>query len=330
MNPTSASGPSSSSRKPGTPEYGTGIIAVNGVASAPESARISAMDRGFLLADSVFEVMVAFNGVILDAGAHLARLRSSASDLEIPVPWSDESLLLELQSLVDQVPTSKISIRVVVTRGEGMGIGVGDKAFAPSRMIFALPAPAQPATVYRDGIALRSNNKGYTIRQATPKASGNYVQTIVATTAAQREGFADILWTNADGELTEAGTANVFFVGRTGDQVEIATPSLNSGILAGITRARIISLLTSAGIPVTERIIFADELPGFDEAFLCSSVRGLVPIARVDQQKLFTLRETAVFRHIDRLFLTWVETQVGKRVDWNTGRVLTAAHATAH
>ena len=78
--------------------------------------------------------------------------------------------------------------------------------------------------------------------------------------------------------------------------------------------------MQNAGIPVQEQTIFVDELPRFDEAFVCSTVRGLVPVSTIDKHKLHTARPGSVFRHIERLYMTWVETQLGYRVDWGTGQ----------
>jgi branched-subunit amino acid aminotransferase/4-amino-4-deoxychorismate lyase len=74
----------------------------------------------------------------------------------------------------------------------------------------------------------------------------------------------------------------------------------------GIVRRRITELLMTAKIPVTERVITLDELPRFDEAFVTSSIRGLVPVAQIDRHRLQTLRPNAVFNHISRLYQTWL------------------------
>ena len=89
-------------------------------------------------------------------------------------------------------------------------------------------------------------------------------------------------------------------------------------------------LLTEAKIPVTEQVIYADELARFDEAFLCSTVRGLVPLNRIDQHRMSTPRASSVFRHIERLFLTWVESQLGFRVDWNDEGIMASVSRDGH
>lgn len=294
-----------------------GLISVNGRVSSPETAVVPALDRGFLFGDDVFETLVAFHGKVLNAEAHLARLRRSAEALYLEIPWSDQELMFELTGLAEQVPHPKLALRLVITRGNGMGLKPA-KGTVPNRVVYCTKAGEESIDAYRDGIALKRTAKGSTERGAAPK-TGNYLASVIAVQRAEREGFHEILWTNGDGEITEAATANVFLIARQGDQVEIVTPSAQSGILLGLTRGTLIDLLARATIPVHEQIIFADELPRFDEAFLCSTVRGLVPISRIDGHKLHTARSTSVFRHIERLFFTWAETQLGFRVDWRTG-----------
>jgi branched-subunit amino acid aminotransferase/4-amino-4-deoxychorismate lyase len=297
-----------------------GLISVNGKVTAPEAAMVPALDRGFLMADDIFEVLVAFGGKLLDLDRHLVRLRQSAEKTQIPVPWSDAELGFELQALADQVRAPKMYLRLTVTRGLGMGVKP-PKDPKPTKVIYCFPAADEPLSSYKEGLGLKRTLKVGAAKDAAAK-TGNYLQGALALAQAEREGFQDILWTNAESEVLEAATANVFFMAREGDNVEFVTPPAASGILLGVTRDTVITLLSQAKIPVREQQIFADELPRFDEAFLTSTVRGLVPVSRIDRHHMHSARPAATFRHIERLFLTWVETQVGHRVDFRTGKPL--------
>lgn len=292
-------------------------ISVNGKITSPEEAMIPALDRGFLFGDNVFETFVAFHGKILDLDRHLARLRKSAAELMMEVPFSDEELIFELQSLAEKVGAAKTSLRLVITRGEGLGLKF-DQKLKPNKIIYCTEAPKLEASIYSDGISLKRMASPFIDRGPAAK-TGNYLRAIVALLRAERAGMQDILWTNSEKEITEASTANIFFIGREGDNVFVKTPPAHSGILLGITRETIMQLLNNAKIPVSEEVIFADELPRFDEAFVCSTVRGLVPVNQIDNHKLPTMRKNSIFQHIDRLYLSWVESQLGFRVDWNSG-----------
>jgi branched-chain amino acid aminotransferase len=295
-----------------------GLVALNGKIVMPQDASISVLDRGFLFGDQVFEVLVAFGPKILDVEAHLTRLRRSAEILNMSIPWSDAELSFELQALVDQLGLPKAALRLCVTRGEGLGVKP-PAAPKPNRIVYAYAPSAERPGLYQEGMTLKRLSLGYTDRHDTAKAGANYLRSIMALDQAGRAGFDDVLWTNADGEITEASTANIFLLERQGDNVAFVTPPINSGILAGITRATMIKLLGMAKIPVREELVYADELARFDEAFVCSTVRGLVPVQAIDKHRLVSARPQSVFRHIERLFLTWAETQIGHRVEWPTG-----------
>ncbi len=294
-----------------------GIISVNGQTFLPQDATIPVLDRGFLFGDNIFEVFVAFDNTVLDLIPHLERLRLSAEKHGIPVPWSNQELEFEIYSLVESCAADKKYVRLVVTRGYGMSLYTPETSI-PNKVIYCLPAKQEASEVHSRGIRLKHKPAYFTERGASAK-TGNYIRSITALKQIKAEGFDDVLWTNSDQEITEASTANIFLIGREGDLVEIATPPAASGLLLGITRSRIMQLLENAGIKVTERVITNDEIPRFDEGFLCSTVRGLIPIQAIDRHRLHTMRPNSVFRHIKSLYLTWVQTQVGYAVDWNTG-----------
>lgn len=294
-----------------------GLIAVNGQVSRPEEARISPLDRGFLVGDAVFEVCVAFGGQVLNINRHLSRLRSSAAMLDLDLPWTDEELAFELTSLAEQVPHPKKYLRLTVTGGQGLGVRMPENRH-PSRVTYCFKADENHLSPDQ-GMALKRVVRAGAVRGAQPKTP-YYLPAALALSRAERDGYGDILWSHSDGEVAEAHAANIFLMSRDGDNVTFVTPPAQSGILMGVTRETVITLLRNAGIPVREEVVYADELPRFDEAFLTSTVRGLVPVSRIDGHRLHTVRPQATYWHIERLFLTWVATQLGYRVDWRTGK----------
>ena len=297
-----------------------GIIVVNGEFQNPERASIPALDRGFLFGDNVFEVLVAFRGKVLDTHKHIRRLRNSAELLSLPIPWSDEELAFELQSVAEQINFPKSYLRVVVTRGAGTGLDIPE-AMEPHKIIYGFPAKPVDNELYEQGMNFQMRQLPHTERGPMAK-TGNYLRSILALKKAKAEGFHDVIWSNSEGEITEATTANIFFIGRQGDLVEVVTPSVQSGLLKGITRQTVIDLLGQGGIPVEEVIVDENELARFDEAFVCSTVRGLVPVNKINSHQFYTLRKESVWHHINRLYQSWVAHEVGYEVDWNSGKPL--------
>ena len=132
-----------------------GIIAVNGELFAPEKALIPAMDRGFLLGDNVFEVFVGFKKKILDLDEHLRRLRFSADILQLAIPWSDDELKFELTSIAEHLNFEKVYLRLVITRGLGMGLEVS-KECQPQKIIYGFKAKQIDKEIYETGISLKT------------------------------------------------------------------------------------------------------------------------------------------------------------------------------
>lgn len=294
------------------------FVAVNGSVSTLSQAKIPAIDRGFLFGDQIFETIAGFHGQLLDLDDHIERLFSSAEKIRLPLPWRHEELKFELEHLASLSSLPKLAVRAVITRGEGIGLGIPDPP-KPTRVFFVLKAASTPESVLRDGLTLQLRGSGQTARGVTAK-TGNYLASIVAVDEAKACGYDEILWENSDREITEAATANIFFLAREGDGVWLVTPATDSGILAGITRSRLLALTAKAGIRAEERIVGSDELARFDEAFLTSTVRGLVPVSRIGDHRLFTTRKNSTFRHLRRLYDAYVTSQLGFAVDWNDGR----------
>lgn len=294
------------------------VVRVDDRVTVGPEAMMPVSDRGFLYGDSVFETLVAFGPRILDFDEHIERLHQSAAELYMDVPWPSQQLKFEIEELLGMVKCPKSAVRLIVTRGDGVGLAAGG-ACNMRRVIICRPADPIPPRFLSEGIGLKRKALPYTIRGAAAKTS-SYGRSIAALSEVQKAGFDDVLWSNSEGEITEASTANIFFVGREGDAGEIVTPPANSGLLLGITRNRVMEIIKKTGAEFREAVVYADEIPRFDEAFLCSTVRGLIPVSRIDNHRLHSARATSLFKALEGAFLrtTWERSGVTK-VDWGSG-----------
>ncbi len=295
----------------------TQYVCINGEIRSLEAAKISILDRGFLYGEAVAETLVAFDQQILSLPEHLERLELSAKRKDIGVRWTKEQLTFEINSLIETIPAKKKYLRIIITSGEGFGL---EHSGAPSnnRYIFAMPAPQQNPDIYIKGIHLGIFNQGYTNRESMAKTT-QYSARTMAFRQSKQSGFDDCLHVNLDGEISEATSANIFFVERQGEHFQLVTPALKSGILNGITRARILKICKGFDVPFVEKVIPYSNLAKFDEAFLTSSVKGLVPVSKIDKHRLHTLRQDSFFRKIELIFIREIENQVGRKIDWNLG-----------
>jgi branched-chain amino acid aminotransferase len=258
----------------------TTLVSIDGRIVPPERAEVSVFDRGFLYGDSVFEVLRTYGGVLFGFDEHLARLGRSA-ELALIAFSELELLRREVLAVVQATGNTETYVRIVVTRGSGRALGLDPSlARAPSRVVIATDVPAPPAVVYDRGISVITY-RTQRISEGTSAVGaklGNYLLSILATHEAHARGADEALILNAQGEIVEGTTSNVFLV-RGG---ELLTPPDEAGLLAGITRAKVLAIAASLGIPCELRTFLPAELARADEAFITSSIRELVPVVAVD------------------------------------------------
>ncbi len=299
-----------------TMDHFVSIDGTHGLTSELTSG-ISPLDRGFLYGDSLMETILVVKKHPVLFEQHLDRLRWGAEQLGIPFPWTMQDLEFEVQSILEAYSFERGSLRIVVTAGVGTGLErTALEPLRPTKIIYYGPLTNRPPSVYEAGVSLKRKVAPWIDRNPRIKLC-HYAPEIVALQRAKKEGYDDILWSREDGELMESSVSNLFLIARQGDQVEIVTPPAHSGILLGVTRQKMIDLLYGAKIPVTEQIVYSDELPRFDEGFLTSSLSGLIPIRSIDRHQLHTARGGSTFRHLERLYRTWLSIFEASRLDRN-------------
>jgi branched-chain amino acid aminotransferase len=143
------------------------------------------------------------------------------------------------------------------------------------------------------------------VRRNSPRAidpsvkSGNYLNNVLALGEAKRRfGAYEAVMSDAQGRLAECSTSNIFVV----EGGRVRTPALEIGILHGITRQKVLELAAQSGIPTEEAELFPDDLRQADEAFLTSSVRGVLPVVRVDGKAIGSGKPGPVTRQLMALY----------------------------
>jgi len=255
---------------------------VDGRLLPADGAHVSVYDRGFQLGDGIFETLRARAGHVTELAEHLARLHRSASGLDIELP-PDAGARIEagIRELLAAEgldgPAGDASIRITVTRGafRGRGLLPPSEGIPPTVAIQAWPvvppAPGHLATgLHLVASAVRRDPENPLATLKTTSRA-DYVH---ARLEARRAGADDALFLTIDGHLSEATSANLFLV-RDG---ELATPDLACAILPGTTRSWILAWAHRAGLRPVEGWLTTRELAEADEAFLCSSVAGILPV----------------------------------------------------
>jgi branched-chain amino acid aminotransferase len=234
-------------------------------------ARLSVLDRGLLYGDGLFETLRVADGRLFRLEAHLERLAASAARIDLPLPWPRDTLAAAIQETIRANRVRGGAIRLTVTRGEGPPGPESDADSEPH--FFVTVRPATPAVA-----AITLAVAGRHPRTFVPGIKSLcFLPFLQARREARRRGFDDALLT-AEGAAVEASTANLFIV----RQGALWTPDLESGCLPGITRAAILEIARRVQVPAREAPVPV-RLPGeAREAFLTSSVAGVVPVASLE------------------------------------------------
>jgi 4-amino-4-deoxychorismate lyase len=234
------------------------------------------LDLALVRGEAVFEALRTYGGRPFRLEAHLERLAASARAIELTLPDGLEDLAARA---VDAAGGGDLVLRLICTRGRE-GPGGGPVAFA---ICTDLPASFEEERRRGLRLVLLTTATDPLLRAAAPWLLAgvktiSYATNMAAQRTARARGADDAILVGLGGELLEAPTATLWWrVGHT-----LHTPSLELGILAGITRAVLLDLAPSLGLKVLEGVFTAEDLATADEAFLSSSTRELMPVVEVD------------------------------------------------
>lgn len=252
---------------------------INGKFIGIKDAKVSIFDRGFLYGDGAFETMRSYAGVVFKLDEHLSRLFKTLKVLKIKPPFEKKALENAIYKSLKINGLTGAYIRLSITRGEGrFGISYND-SFTPNIVITAKGFEDYPEWMHSKGISA----KVVDIRQNefSPLSrikSLNFLNYILARYEAKERGFDEAILRNYRGYIVEAATSNIFLVKRE----VVITPSLDSGILPGITRGLVIGIAKKLRMKVIEKNVSCNELITADEVFLTNSLGEVLPVARVD------------------------------------------------
>jgi len=255
-----------------------------------EAPNLALGDRGFQLGDGVFETLRVRRSVAIDLAIHLGRLRDGLAALAIPLPFDDRELASAIEAVVDADAPDDASVRITITRGPIAGRGTlpaGWREARPTVAILAWPYSPAPADLLARGV--RSIIATGRRDPAAPLASVKTISRadhVHAKLEAERAGADDAITLTLAGEVAEATSANVAIVARIVGQAarRLLTPPLSAGILDGTTRDWLLGPdgAVALGLPASEATLRPNDLLRADEAMLCSSVAGILPLVSLD------------------------------------------------
>lgn len=259
------------------------IVYVNGAYMPEQEATVSIFDRGFLMADGVYEVTSVLQGKLIDFEGHAQRLRRSLDALDMAMPMPIDELLGVHRELVARNGIEEGMIYLQVTRGSA-----GDRDFAfpdPEETPVTLVMFTQNKPGLADSPAAKTGIKVISIDDIRwGRRDIKTVQLLYPSMGkmmAKKVG-ADDAWMVQDGFVTE-GTSNNAYIVKNG---QIITRALSNDILHGITRSAVLRFAQEAQMELVERNFTIDEAQSADEAFVTSASNFVMPVVEIDGKAL--------------------------------------------
>jgi D-alanine transaminase len=278
----------------------TRTVYVNGSYLPENEASVSIFDRGFLMADGVYEVTSVLDGKLIDFPGHAARLARSLSELDMAAPLTDGDLLAMHRELVALNGIDQGMIYLQITRGNP-----GDRSFVfpdPATTPSTIVAFTQNIPTLADAPAAKTGFKVITIPDI--RWARRDIKTVMLLYPSMgkmmaKKAGADDAWFVEDGMITEGTSNNAYIV--KGNR--IITRHLSHDILHGITRAAVLRFAAEAQMEVEERAFSADEAKAADEAFSTAASIFVMPVVEIDGATIGSGSPGPVARRLREIYI---------------------------
>jgi branched-subunit amino acid aminotransferase/4-amino-4-deoxychorismate lyase len=235
----------------------------------PGEPVVHADDEGFLRGRAAFETVRVYGGRPFRIDDHLARLAASGARLGLPAIDPEDVKALAWLAL-EHAGRPEVALRFYVTPGrEGKG--------EPLALALVTDLPPDLEEVRLRGLQVIAVDAQSAALIGGVKST-SYALNMVAVDEARRRGADDAVFVGGSGEVLEGPTTNIWWR----QDGTLFTPSLELGILAGVTRAVLIEAAPRLGYEVQEGAFPLEELAAADEAFTTSSVREVMPVVQLD------------------------------------------------
>jgi D-alanine transaminase len=279
------------------------ICHLNGRYLPLEEARVSPLDRAFLFADAVYEVVPVYGGRPFRLREHLDRLHRSLSGIRMAAPKSHIEWGEICREIVTRNGGGDQYLYLQVTRGAELGRNHSwPDGLEPTIFGYANRMEAIDPAMVEDGVAAITAADTRWARRDI-KSTSLLPNVLLKRLAVDAGAFETILLER--GELTEGSSTTVHVISRG----EIRTPPNSHQILPGTTRDVVSELATRVGIVSRSARVTEIELRAASEIWLAFSTRGILPVTRLDGSPVADGKPGPLFRRTHKAFLDYVREQ---------------------
>lgn len=285
------------------------LVWLNGRFVDARDARISALDRGFLHGDGVYDTWRTYGGRPFAVASHIRRLAAATRRLHLPPPGPADVWERRARELVVRNGATEATIRLTITRGDAGDALVPTRPARPTVLLSMRSLPGDLAAMQERGIAavLLPFGRDAQAPWAGLKTVG-HPSAVVGRMLAARRKAGEGLYVDAGGNVTEATTANLFaVVGST-----IVTPPARGEVLGGVTRDLVLRLARRAGLDLREDVLPVARVRAARELFVTASTIEVLPVIRLDGRPIRDGRAGPITRQLQAAYRTAVERQLSR------------------
>jgi branched-chain amino acid aminotransferase len=260
-----------------------GCAYVGGDYVAPEDAKISIFDWGFLHSDATYDVAHVWQGKFFRLDDHLDRFEASLKALRLDPGLTRAQMHEVMHECVRRAGLQDAYVEVLCTRGRPAPGSRDPRSCTNVFMAFAIPFVwiADPAKQKRGINLIVGTPQRIPPSSVDPRIKNyHWMDFVMGLFQAYEQGGETVVLTDGQGHITEGPGFNVFAVFGQGPGAHVVTPA--SGVLEGVSRRTTLEMAAAAGYTVEQRLLPVDELRRADEVFLSSTGGGVIPISHLD------------------------------------------------
>ena len=272
------------------------IVYLNGDYLPENEAKVSIFDRGFLMADGVYEVTSVLDGKLLEFEGHLKRLERSLSELDMRRPEDFDDLLEIHRELVRVNKVEQGGVYLQITRGVADRDFVYPKDAKPTLCLFTQSKPLLDTDASKNGISVIFADDIRWGRRDIKTVQLLYPS--MCKMMAKAAG-ADDAWLVEDWFVTEGSSNNAYIV--MGNK--IITRGLSNDILHGITRASLLKYAKESQMEIEERNFTSEEAKMADEAFISSASTFVMPVVKIEGEIIGNGKPGAVSKRLREIYI---------------------------
>jgi D-alanine transaminase len=259
------------------------LVWLNGRVVDARAARVSALDRGLLHGDGVYDTWRTYDGRPFALAAHLRRLAAAARRLELPPPGASTAWAARTRTLLRRSGLADGAARLTITRGDA-GVGPSPEGgHRPTILLTIRPLPADLVRRQERGTVatLLPFGRDAGAEWGDVKVVG-HASAVLGRVIAMRRRADEGLYVAPGGIVTEGTASNLFVV----ERGRIVTPPADGSILPGVTRDLVLRLAKRRHLVVREAAIDVPRLMAADEVFVTASTIEIVPVVRIDRRRI--------------------------------------------